>query len=49
VIGRNTVTDQPERSGETIEDIDCQDEVGFLEKSVGGIEPGWSSANDGNA
>jgi hypothetical protein len=49
VIGRNTVTDQPERSGETVEDIDCQDEVGFLEKSFGGIESGWSSANDGNA
>ena len=49
VIGRNTVTDQPERCGETIEDIDCQDEVGFLEKSFGGIEPRWSSANDGDA
>src|SRR4029453_13864985 len=49
VIGRNTVTDQPERSGETIEDIDRQDEVGFLEKRFGGIEPGWPSANEGNA
>src|SRR4030095_3098534 len=49
VIGRNTVTDQPERSGETIEHIDCQDEVAFLEKSFGGIESGWSSANDGKA
>ena len=49
VIGRNTVTDQPERSGETVEHIDCQDEVAFLEKSFGGIESGWSSANDGNA
>jgi hypothetical protein len=48
VIGRNTVTDQPKRRGETVEDIDCQDEVGFLEKRVGGIEPGWSSTNDGN-
>src|SRR5215207_10770064 len=49
VIGRNTVTDQPERRGETVEDIDGQDELAFLEKSFGGIEPGWSSTNDGNA
>src|SRR5829696_331190 len=49
VIGRNTVTDQPERSGETVEDIDGQDELGFLEKSFSGIDSGWSSTNDGNA
>jgi hypothetical protein len=49
VIGRNTVTDQPERCWETVEDIDCQDEVRFLEKSFSGIDSGWSSANDGNA
>jgi hypothetical protein len=49
VIGRNTITDQPKRSGETAKDIDGQDEVGLLEKRFGGIEPGWPSANDGNA
>src|SRR5215218_8193443 len=49
VIGRNTVTDQPERCWETVEDIDCQDEVRLLEKSFSGIDSGWSSANDGNA
>lgn len=49
VIRRNTVADQSERSGEAVEDINGQNDIGFLEKSFGGIKPGWASANNGNA
>ncbi len=49
VIRCNTVTDQSERSGEAVEDINCQDDISFLEKSLGGIKPGWASTDDGNA
>jgi hypothetical protein len=49
VIWRNTVADQSERGGEAVEDINSQNDIGFLEKSFSGIEPGWASTNNGNA
>jgi len=49
VIGRNTVADQSERSGEAVEDINGQDDIAFLEKRFGSIKSGWASTNDSNA
>ena len=49
VIRRNSVADQSERSGEAVEDINCQDDIAFLEKRFGSIKTGWASANDSNA
>src|SRR5215217_6052084 len=48
VIGRDAVADQPERGGEAVEDIDGQGDVGSPEKALGGIEPGWAGADDGD-
>jgi hypothetical protein len=37
------------RRGEAVEDVDRQDDVAFVEQRFGGVEPGGSGANDGNA
>jgi len=49
MIRRNTIADQPERSGEAVEEINCQYDIAFLEKSFGSIKTGWASTNDSNA
>jgi hypothetical protein len=49
VIGRDAVAHQPERRGEAVEDVDRQDDVALVEQRFGGVEPGGSSTDDGNA
>src|ERR1700694_4658521 len=49
VIRRNTVANQSERSGEAVEDINCQFDIAFLEKRFGSVKSSWASTNDSNA